>query len=126
MKKFLHILTAVIYLVLTTGLIFNAHYCHGELERISLGPEESWCCCESEGNMADCCKNEQIFLHLDDELLVNSVITFEPADYVEFERPSEYVCSSCCAEKLNYVYSDHSPPPKQAIWKTNCSFLFYG
>lgn len=128
MRKIASIFTAVVYLVLSTGLVFNVHYCHGKLERVSLGPEASFCCCESEDSSNSCCKNEQIFIHLDndEQLLVNSIIKLELFDYVELEKPSNHFSSSCCSEKNQYVYSDFSPPPKLAIWKTNCAYLFYG
>ena len=127
MKKFVSILTAIIYLVLSTGMVFNAHYCHGELERVSLGPGPSFCCCESKESSASCCKDEQIFVHLDndEQLQANTKVKFGQLDYVEVEKPVVHDCSSC-SEIKEYFYSDLSPPPKLAIWKINCSFLFYG
>lgn len=128
MKKILSIITAIVYLALSTGLVFNAHYCHGELESISLGMKASFCCCESGDNTNSCCKNEQIFVHLDndEQLLINSTPKFELLDFVEVEKKINHKCSSCFSEKGQYEYLDCSPPPKLAIWKTNCNFLFYG
>jgi len=128
MKKLASIFVSIIYLVLSTGVLVNLHYCQGEIESISIITNASKCCCASMDFADGCCSNEQLLVQLDndEQLVTNSPLFSEVFKFIETESFSEQIFFVDLFEKENYSFGDLSPPPKIAIWKSNCTFLFYG
>ncbi|MCI5056346.1 MAG: hypothetical protein MRY83_09565 [Flavobacteriales bacterium] len=49
------------YLLSTNGLVFSAHYCAGDLSKVSIVEKDLSCCC-GDKDMSDCCENDTKFL----------------------------------------------------------------
>ncbi len=128
MKKLVSIFVSIVYLVLSTGVLINMHYCQGKIESISIITNASKCCCVSMDYDDGCCSNEQLLVQLDidEQLIANSPLFSEVFKSVETDNFSEQVFFVDSVEEENYSYGDLSPPPKIPIWKTNCTFLLYG
>jgi hypothetical protein len=128
MKKLASIIISLVYLLLSTGVVLNVHYCRGEIESVSLIVEVQKCSCHSEISDNNCCSNYQYFLQLDldEQLVENTRSVSEVFKYIKLLEKDEYDFEVYYTESQDYFYPDISPPPKLAIWKTNCSFLFYG
>ncbi|NJO90583.1 MAG: hypothetical protein HC831_17705 [Chloroflexia bacterium] len=79
MKKLASIIISIVYLVLSTGILVNLHYCQGEIESISIVTNNSKCCCASmEFDDDGCCKNEQLLVQFDnDEQIVTNAPDFQ-------------------------------------------------
>ncbi len=128
MRKLTSILVSIVYLVLSTGLVVNLHYCQGEIESVSIIAKNSTCCCAAMDFDDGCCHNEQLLIQLDsDQQVVSSSVQFsEVFKFIEIEANEEQFHLKANTENEVYICRDLSPPPKIAIWKTNCTFLFYG
>lgn len=128
MRKLTAILVSITYLVLSTGLMVNLHYCQGEIESVSIIAKNSTCCCGTMDFDDGCCHNEQLLIQLDsDQQIVSSSVQFSVVfKFIETENYEDQFNLKASTENEVYVFRDLSPPPKIAIWKANCAFLFYG
>ena len=128
MKKFTSILISVLYLFITTGFTLNMHYCSGELESISIFSRQNNCCCGGGEMENNCCNNKQFFLQFDadQKVIAPNVLSFEQYKFIKIEKHVLFDYEASEVELQNMFHSNLPPPPKQAIWKTNCTFLFYG
>jgi hypothetical protein len=126
MRKINAIILAVIYSILSTGIVVTLHYCHNHFSDFKVYGTFDSGCCESEcGISNDCCTFDTISgkitqehvsadnnkSHSPKEILVMH-FTLEP-DLVE--EASVPVCS---------IIFDSSPPDDIPI--LNCSLTFYG
>jgi len=128
MKKLSAILLSVLYLVLTTGISLNIHYCGGKIESVSFISEVNSCCCESNEMQNNCCKNKQLFIKFesDQKLISCNTINFKADEYVGIQNSvllSEHRFES---KQQSFSFFDFNPPPGPDIWKLNCAFLYYG
>lgn len=58
LKKFVTILTAVLYLALSTGMVLSAHYCMGDLADVSLGHDTAEKCADCGMDNNGCCHDD--------------------------------------------------------------------
>jgi hypothetical protein len=58
LKKFVTILTAVLYLAMTSGMVLSAHYCMGDLADISLGHDTAEKCADCGMYNNGCCHDD--------------------------------------------------------------------
>jgi hypothetical protein len=110
MKRLTAILLALIYLVTTSGIVINTHYCMGAVSNVALGASGSakcdTCGMENEG----CCHDDLQVIKLTENhnfTAVNFEIpVFEPISINQVER--EYA-SFLPGEQAGKVWN-HSPP----------------
>lgn len=129
MKKIVAILSSAVYLILTLGLAINLHYCQGELESVSVIGTSSNCCCAIATHESSCCNNEKYFFQFsnDNQLTASNIILSHPYQYFETAYIIEFKGFKDTLQSFKVPYDDSGPPgPTKAIWKTNCSLLFYG
>lgn len=129
MKQFLSIVTTVIYLVLSTGLQVNAHYCHGELESVKVLVQSDPCCC-GEGDMqSSCCSNENISFQadIDNHVTTDNRISLDQYELYADIQYSIFDIRTETGENQTINYDCEVPPIlKQPLWLLNCTFTFYG
>jgi hypothetical protein len=53
LKKFLHIVMAILLFVFTLGINFSTHYCAGNMVKVSLSSEHQACCADGKINCCD-------------------------------------------------------------------------
>lgn len=133
MKILFSILSTFLYFVLSLNIAFNVHYCSDEFESLAFFAESNTCCCSAmDETLSDvkgnCCENIQYsFLFDADEQVVKSVSiplnTFYSVKIIEILTDSPDLNEN---KKLKHLFYDIPPPHKKAIYKQNCSFIFYG
>ena len=136
MKQFGAILVSFIYLIFSIGLVVNIHYCHGEIEEISLIAESTSCCtettscCLETGNEpSKCCSEIQHYYQVVPDILkaeqIKLLVSLNDISFSEGE-----VFSNDLIPVQNKLFSNYYniPPESQSepLWIVHCSFTFYG
>jgi hypothetical protein len=128
MNKLFAIAFMCIYLLLSVGVVKTTHYCMGREKSTELFSfEAKKCPCSlflSENN--GCCKDKHEVLSIDDS---QKIATSTPPI-----SPNFFLIGSTFAEVdkqvieqpiTQYIKPDFSPPPKEPLYKINCSLVFY-
>jgi len=126
MKKTIIILVSFIYLFLSTGLVINVHFCQDKVKSISIITEPANCCPTGCVMESSCCKNKQFIVQMEYEDQILPLTSEIPASFVFILQP-EYHVNVKKIDIPNPIFANYNlPPPKLPIWKTNCTFIFYG
>jgi len=64
-RKYIHIATAILLLVGSSGFTINSHFCSEILKSLTINAA-AHDCCEKEDMPADCCHDESEYLSVDD------------------------------------------------------------
>ena len=126
MQKFIAILFAFIYLLLSTGLVINVHYCQEKVKSVSIFSAAESCCKTSCAIKHNCCKDRQFIVQLEPQ---DKTIPIAPDLSVYYKFISEEIAiilQPIVTSEGKTDFSCDLPPPKLELWKKNCSFLFYG
>lgn len=74
MKRFLIFILALFYLVISSGIAVNLHYCKGKLSAWEVGNTEELCAsCGLEKTASDCCSNEMHLVKLELDQSVSDI-----------------------------------------------------
>jgi hypothetical protein len=129
MKKAIVSILLACYLVVTSGVIVNFHYCMNKLASTELfagaGKE-----CNKCGMHVDkpngCCHDEIRMVKMAGDQKTSPVLSFNlPAIEVSFQTPSEFLLSPFVNGAINTVPSNHAPPyhlPKEDTYLLNGVF----
>ena len=88
MKKLTIIFLSIFYLLLSTGVRVNAHYCGDKLSSISFFDYASKSCCGVKEVENKCCKDKVTFLKLSDSQEENPSFLFTSPEFSEALVPS--------------------------------------
>jgi len=109
-RKIIHIVLSVFFMVATTGITFSMHYCGGKYVSTSIN-KESKSCCEDTGG---CCENKTVHIEVEDDYVspiqigntkvVELYVLFPILFTLNFELSPE-------ENETFKVYTDTSPPP---------------
>jgi len=113
-----------LYLITSTGLMVNVHYCCGEVKDISLATPKS--CCGKSGESKGCCHNETKYFKVKD-------LQLQPDDH-DFDTPIAIALpikffihfKEECIAKEQKKYGVKHPPPdevKVPLYIVNRSIL---
>ena len=58
LRRFIIILTAILYLAMSTGMVLSAHYCMGDLADVSLGHDTAEKCADCGMDNNGCCHDD--------------------------------------------------------------------
>lgn len=116
MKKTVFAISAIIYLLLSSGMAFSVHYCMGERDTLKLGVATTTICGRcgmEEDESKGCCKDEHFVVKLTDDqrTTVSEPMPQPPiADVIltplpQYNIPGEQLLTE------NVPFSDLSPPP---------------
>lgn len=73
MKRFLGLFLTLVYLLSSTGILVNFHYCHDELQQMAFYQDVDPCCCEGEElEPVGCCENTTVLLKGKEEAQVQA------------------------------------------------------
>jgi hypothetical protein len=79
LKHILFTTLAAAYLLASTGLVVNMHYCLGRVKAVSLAvQEEASCICPEPSTEKDCCRSEQQLLETQSTHLLAATFVFQP------------------------------------------------
>lgn len=95
MKKFTIAILAIIYFTMTSGIVFNVHYCRGKISSVKVDLlAKNLCGCKKKETNKGCCKTEHKLVKLED--------THKAA-------ATNYSCEIPVAELANHFYTAQSP-----------------
>lgn len=79
LKHILFTTLAAAYLLASTGLVVNLHYCLGRVKAVSLAmQDEAHCICPEPTSEKDCCRSEQQLLETQSTHLITASFVFQP------------------------------------------------
>lgn len=127
MKRHIAIFLAFFYLLFSTGLIVNAHFCGGKLSGISLFQTTKSCCCGKEMKKKKCCKEEISNLKISDTHQSSENLRISPLKFV-FLPIAIIIDNNLIINKIHKkkatFFADSSPPPTNLpIFLRDCVFL---
>jgi hypothetical protein len=126
MKRSLVAILAIVYFVISSGVVVNIHYCMGKMSsaKLQASVSKSCGCGKKMESKKGCCKTEQKLVKLEDA---------QKASYADFaiQAPVSPLVTefnllqapSYTAQDINYP-QEHSPPDisKQDTYLHNCVF----
>ena len=120
MKKYVSYIAAIIYLVFSTGILVNAHYCDNDLSSVNYFDytQEKTCGCDSEDD--GCCKDEQQFIKVTDHKDALSTFSIVPIALITQLPYLIYAPSALLADD-NSVLENAEPPD---IFNNTSLFIF--
>lgn len=103
------------YVFATVGVRVIAHYCGGELEKVSLFTKPTSCCGEEESDMSDCCKNDTKHVSLQSDFTFFKLISHCKATETNlFLVKPTYLCSALIAfPQTVFSIQDKAHPPNR-------------
>ena len=117
MKKFIAAILAIIYLVVSSGVAINIHYCMGKLASVDLMHSSDKCskCGMKNGTKSGCCKDEFKIVKLSDshKLISNDINIFTPVAVVDNSK--SIFDAVIFSSKLTPNYNSNSPPQSSAL-----------
>ena len=128
MKLFQHIavyLVAISYLMVSTGVGLQVHYCHGDVTSISYIGASPICACDSDESEMSCCSTEENFYQFQEESLIQiqetlklelfpSIVEIAQDDRSRYNPESKFLLQE---------HLDINAPP---IYLVKSAFIFYG
>lgn len=111
MKKAAIVILALLYLITTSGVVVNVHYCMGDVASVTYGHEEPESCGKcGMTEKAGCCHSELSMVKLDD-VHQQTIKTQESAKAIA-ELPVVYFQTIIAAydSRTDFGTSYHSPP----------------
>ena len=131
MKKGVLILFASFYLLVSTGLTLDVHYCGGQLVDVEVLGTPDHCCSEVKKSCHKkdenkCCNDETVLVQLDQWQIISNISTLDvgPAHVPKINRDYEQI--EVFKESQHDVFKDLPPPKVQPLWLLYRSLTFYG
>lgn len=120
LKHILFTTLAAAYLLASTGLVVNLHYCLGRVKAVSLAvQEEAHCICPEPTAEKDCCRSEQQLLETQSTHLLAATFVFQPF-YQTMVRVEPIETTASYAVVFSYERETRGPP--ESVYKRNQVF----
>lgn len=110
MKKALVIALASMYLLVSSGVVVNMHYCMGKLASMGIGHHDSKSCSTCGMDNNGCCKDEVKVVKIQDNQETTAGFTAIPKMEAEQLAWSAPVSSSVSVEQATVRHFAHAPP----------------
>ncbi|MBL7839897.1 MAG: hypothetical protein JNJ75_07150 [Cyclobacteriaceae bacterium] len=128
MNKLFAIAFMCIYLLMSVGVAKTTHYCMGREKSTKVFSFESKKCpCSAflpQNN--GCCEDEHELLIVDDFQTPAPSLAPPVADFFMIEEILKLDTKVEIAyTSTRFIQQDFAPPPKEPLFKINCSFVFY-
>ncbi|MBX2945644.1 MAG: hypothetical protein KF725_07400 [Cyclobacteriaceae bacterium] len=128
MNKLFAIAFTCIYLLLTVGVAKTTHYCMGRAKSAEIFSFEAQkCACSGfTPENSGCCQDEHEIIKVDDnQSFTVSLVLDAPALFSIRTVNDQLEFVSIIDRTSVYTHIDDYIPPPEALFKVNCSFLFY-
>lgn len=104
------------YVFSTVGVCVIAHYCGGELEKVSLFSKPSSCCDGEDDQTDDCCKNDEKHVQLQQDFTFTQVVSDCKAPCLDLfiVTPNAIQISSVDVSSYNFM-SQHKIQPSHLV-----------
>lgn len=114
MKNVLLTILSCLYLLVTSGMQVQQHYCMGKLRSSTIGFQKAKTCgtCGMEAGESHCCHDEAQWLKVDDDHQAMVVLGSIPAPFVIDLPPAQFFfqCPALYVA-VSQMVNNHSPPP---------------
>jgi hypothetical protein len=113
MKKMLLAILSCLYLLVTSGMHVQQHYCMGKLRSSSVGFQEAKTCgsCGMEVGNSHCCHDEAQWLKMDDDHQAAFALGYVPAPFAMDLPPVQFYFKQPIFSVAPQIrVSNHSPP----------------
>jgi hypothetical protein len=111
---------AAAYLLASTGLVVNLHYCLGRVKAVTLAVQEKeHCICPEPTVEKDCCRSEQQLLETQSTHLLAETFVFQPA-FITHVRGVDVKNEALFESHLSNEFATRGPPAP--IYKRNQVF----
>lgn len=113
MKKMLLAILSCLYLLVTSGMQVQQHYCMGKLRSSTIGFHEAKTCanCGMEVGSNHCCHNKAQWLKVDDDHQAVFALGAIPTPFVMDLPPAQFYFKEPGFSAVSLIWvSNHSPP----------------
>jgi len=113
---------------MSVGVAKTTHYCMGREKSTKIFSFESKKCPCSVflPENSDCCNDEHVLLIVDDSQTQTLTLALPAPDLFQIGETYQAAQKEIFAYTSTQVIKpDFSPPPKEPLFKINCSFVFY-
>jgi hypothetical protein len=129
MNKLFAIAFMCIYLLLSVGVVKTTHYCMGReksTELFSFQAKKCPCSLFLAEN-SNCCKDEHEVLSIDDSQTFSASLAPVTPEFFLIGNTFSVLEEKVILEQslTQFLAADFSPPPKEPLYKINCSLVFY-
>lgn len=133
LKKITSLFLAVFILFSSLGLAFNVHYCHDEIDSISLNfkaeepcEESEASCCSAEENHKKCCSEKTIKVDKKtDNVLVQSLHFELPVFVVSTHTLKFDLDQAIISIKRSHLIENYCESNSPPFYKLYCQLVFY-
>ena len=111
MKQISILIFSIFYLLVSTGISFNLHYCGGKIENISFNQSKIKQCCGGAVMSKNCCQNKTISLKAAEKHTLNQNIVLDFSQFLLFQPLERENIKHIFSERINpSAYNNHPPP----------------
>ena len=112
MKKVIATITLAIYLVVSSGVVINFHFCMDELASVHLYESESGTCgkCGMVKKSTGCCRDEVTVIKITDDQQQTQLSNVYQAPLLIISANSEYFNEPVTVNDHRVDWQNHSPP----------------
>ncbi|GEM_PF-1821050 len=113
---------AVAYLMASTGVVVNLHYCLGRVKAVTLAVQEKESCiCPDPNEAKDCCRSEQQLLETQSNHLISASFVFEAVSVAVKTHDLQWLMEQAARPAASKGQEALRAPP-EAIYKRNQVF----
>ncbi len=115
MKKFFVLILAFFYLLVSSGIALNEHYCMGYVSSVDLTHKDKCSKCGMKTGAGGCCKNQVKIIKLNDSHNLSSCVLNILSPVAVIENRNNEFDSKLYASAASASLNNHSPPARSGI-----------
>ena len=126
MKKFIISIVAVLYITISSGIVFNVHYCLGKISSVKIDLlANNLCGCGSKKESKGCCKTEHKFIKIEDNHQASFIDVVFQSPVQKIPSIYNFINTPLIQKNEVNTFNTHSPPllSKRYSYIRNCIFL---
>ena len=122
---------ALFYLLVTTGLTLDVHYCGGKMVDIEVLGNADHCCSKVKTSCPreeknNCCKDETVVVQLDQWQIVSNLASLDVIPVVVGNEIRNTQTRDIPVATLHQIFNDLPPPKTQPLWLLYNARIYYG
>jgi hypothetical protein len=131
MKRGAVILFALFYLLVTTGLTLDVHYCGGKMVDVEVLGAPDHCCskvkksCHKE-EKNKCCKDETVVVQLDQWQIISTLASLDFIPVLVANVAKDLQSRDIPVASQHQIFNDLPPPKAGPLWLLYHSLVYYG
>ncbi len=122
---------SLFYLLVSSGVVLNLHFCKGKIVDIAAFSDVKSCCakkksCGKEDMPGKCCHDETVVIQFDQWQVQGSSITLDLQGVFVADVLSQYDLDLVAEPQTKELFYDLPPPKPRDLWKIYNRLIFYG